>query len=61
MADPGHQSLDLRRKIEAHQFTGPAAQVIPEQDELHSKSIVGYTQIKHLPYAKLDSDYSNFA
>ena len=33
MADPGHQSLDLCRKIEAHQFTGTAAQVISEQDE----------------------------
>ena len=33
MADPGHQSLDPYRRIEAHQFTGTAAQVISEQDE----------------------------
>ena len=53
MADPGHQSLDLCRKIEAHQFTGTAAQIIPEQDVFRKKPIVGYTQIKHLPYVTL--------
>jgi hypothetical protein len=61
MADPGHQSLDLCRKIEAHQFTGTAAQVISEQDELQLKPIMGYTQIFHLPYAKFDLYDSNFA
>ncbi len=61
MADPGHQSLDLYRKIEAHQFTGTAAQVISEQDELQLKPIMGYTQIFHLPYAKFDLYDSNFA
>ena len=40
-------------KIEAHQFTGTAAQIIPEQDVFRKKPIVGYTQIRHLPYAKL--------
>jgi hypothetical protein len=54
MADPGHQSLDPYRRIEAHQFTGTAAQVISEQDELQLKPIVGYTQIFHLPYAKFN-------
>ncbi len=61
MADPGHQSLDPYRRIEAHQFTGTAAQVISEQDELQSKPIMGYTQIFHLPYAKFDLYDSNFA
>ena len=61
MADPGHQSLDPYRRIEAHQFTGTAAQVISEQDELQLKPIVGYTQIFHLPYAKFDLYDSNFA
>jgi hypothetical protein len=61
MADPGHQSLDPYRRIEAHQFTGTAAQVISEQDELQLKPIMGYTQIFHLPYAKFDLYDSNFA
>ena len=61
MADPGHQSLDPYRRIEAHQFTGTAAQVISEQDELHLKPIVGYTQIFHLPYAKFNLYDFNFA
>ena len=61
MADPGHQSLDPYRRIEAHQFTGTAAQVISEQDELQLKPIMGYTQIFHLPYAKIDLYDSNFA
>ena len=49
MADPGHQSLDLCRKIEAHQITGTAAQVISEQDALLLEATRGYTQIEHLP------------
>jgi len=61
MADPGHQSLDPYRRIEAHQFTGTAAQVISEQDELQLKPIMGYTQIFHLPYVKFDLYDSNFA
>jgi hypothetical protein len=61
MADPGHQSLDPYRRIEAHQFTGTAVQVISEQDELQLKPIMGYTQIFHLPYAKFDLYDSNFA
>ena len=61
MADPGHQSLDPYRRIEAHQFTGTAAQVISEQDELQLKPIMGCTQIFHLPYAKFDLYDSNFA
>ena len=61
MADPGHQSLDPYRRIEAHQFTGTAAQVISEQDELQLKPIVGYTQIFHFPYAKFNLYDFNFA
>ena len=61
MADPGHQSLDPYGRIEAHQFTGTAAQVISEQDELQLKPIVGYTQIFHLPYAKFNLYDFNFA
>ena len=61
MADPGHQSLDPFRRIEAHQFTGTAAQVISEQDELQLKSIVDYTQIFHLPYAKFNLFDFDFA
>lgn len=53
MADPGHQSLDLCRKIEAHQFTGTAAQVISEQDEASSEADRGLHADQSSPLRKL--------
>jgi hypothetical protein len=56
MADPGHQSLDLCRKIEAHQFTGTAAQVISEQDEASSEADRGLYADQSSPLRKVRSE-----
>ena len=53
MADPGHQSLDLCRKIEAHQFTGTAAQVISEQDEASQEADRGLHADQSSPLRKV--------
>ena len=55
MADPGHQSLDLYRKIEAHQFTGTAAQVISEQDEASPEADRGLHADLSSPLRKIRS------
>ena len=60
MADPGHQSLDLCRKIEAHQFTGTAAQVISEQDETSIEVDRGLNADQSSPLRKVRSKRSKF-
>ena len=55
MADPGHQSLDPCRRIEAHQFTGTAAQVISEQDEASPEADRGLHADHSSPLRKVRS------
>jgi hypothetical protein len=61
MADPGHQSLDLCRKIEAHQFTGTAAQVISEQDDASFEVDRGLHADLSSPLRNVRIKESNFA